>query len=299
LLNSVNFPELNTGWAVVSMGTIIKTTNGGTNWESQVSGTTTQLFSVYFNDTNIGWAVGDSGKILKTTNSGVNWESQTSGTSSILLSVYFVDSNIGWTVGSSGTILKTTDGGLSWFNQTSGTSSSLESVHFVNSNIGWIAGYNASTGKGIILKATDGGVNWESQLNRINPWLNSIYILNDQTGWAVGEGGAILKTTNGGVTFIQDEDNNFDQPVDYLLKQNYPNPFNPTTILQYAIGSRQFVTLKVYDLLGREIATLVNEEKLAGTYRFKFDGTGLPSGVYFYQFRAGNFVETKKMVLMK
>jgi len=83
------------------------------------------------------------------------------------------------------------------------------------------------------------------------------------------------------------------------LLQNYPNPFNPTTSRQYAIGSRQFVTLKVYDLLGIEIATLVNEEKPAGEYEIKFNASGLPSGIYFYQLRSGNYTETKKMVLIR
>ncbi|MBE0571455.1 MAG: T9SS type A sorting domain-containing protein [Ignavibacteriaceae bacterium] len=88
-------------------------------------------------------------------------------------------------------------------------------------------------------------------------------------------------------------------PETFSLSQNYPNPFNPSTSLQYAIGSRQFVTLKVYDLLGREVATLVNEEKHPGTYEVEFNATGLPSGVYFYQLIAGNYIETKKMVLIK
>jgi hypothetical protein len=88
-------------------------------------------------------------------------------------------------------------------------------------------------------------------------------------------------------------------PTEIKLQQNYPNPFNPTTSLQYAISSRQFVTLKVYELLGREIATLVNEEKPAGEYEVEFNSTNLPSGIYFYQIKAGNFVETKKMVLLK
>jgi len=85
----------------------------------------------------------------------------------------------------------------------------------------------------------------------------------------------------------------------YSLEQNYPNPFNPTTKIswQVPVGSKQ--TLKVYDLLGNEVATLVNEEKQPGIYEVEFDGTGLPSGVYFYQIRAGSFIETKKMVLIK
>ncbi len=96
-------------------------------------------------------------------------------------------------------------------------------------------------------------------------------------------------------------------PSKFIVYQNYPNPFNPTTSLQYSVGSRQFVTLKVYDLLGREIATLINEEKPAGVYEVEFNAVNLPSGIYFYQLRAGNpsagsgqsFVDTKKMVLLR
>jgi len=109
------------------------------------------------------------------------------------------------------------------------------------------------------------------------------------------------------------EDEYLTNPVDFELFQNYPNPFNPTTKIQYAISSRQFVTLKVYDVLGNEIATLVNEEKLAGEYEVEFNVAshsgnvrnlpvgrhGLTSGVYFYQLRAGDFIQTKKMVYLK
>jgi len=95
-------------------------------------------------------------------------------------------------------------------------------------------------------------------------------------------------------------------PGTFKLEQNYPNPFNPRTIVKYQIpdlpAGRQglsFVTIKVYDVLGTEFAVLVNEEKPAGSYEVEFNGTELTSGIYFYQLRAGNFVETKKMVLLK
>ncbi len=88
-------------------------------------------------------------------------------------------------------------------------------------------------------------------------------------------------------------------PKDYVLSQNYPNPFNPTTNIKYQIAEHGFVSLKVYDVLGSEIATIVNEEKLAGSHEIKFDGSTLPSGIYFYQLRTGNFVETKKMIYLK
>ena len=89
------------------------------------------------------------------------------------------------------------------------------------------------------------------------------------------------------------------QPEAFYLSQNYPNPFNPSTSIQYAVGSRQFVSLKVYDVLGNEVATLVNEEKPAGNYEIEFDATGLSSGVYFYKLNAGRFIETKKLILLR
>jgi len=94
------------------------------------------------------------------------------------------------------------------------------------------------------------------------------------------------------------EDNGL-QPIDFALYQNYPNPFNPTTHLQYIIGSEQFVTLKVYDVLGNEVATLVNENKIAGEYQVEFSANGLTSGIYFYKLETENFVASKKMILLK
>ena len=94
-------------------------------------------------------------------------------------------------------------------------------------------------------------------------------------------------------------DNQKDLPVNFNLYQNYPNPFNPITNINYSIPYQSKVVLKIYDVLGNEIETLVNEEKLIGSYEVEFAGRGLATGVYFYQLRAGSFVETKKMILIK
>ena len=88
-------------------------------------------------------------------------------------------------------------------------------------------------------------------------------------------------------------------PLEYSLQQNYPNPFNPTSTIVYGIPNNGLVTLQVYNLLGEVMVTLVNEEKSAGTYDVEFDASNLPSGIYFYKLQAGNFVETKKMILLK
>jgi hypothetical protein len=99
-------------------------------------------------------------------------------------------------------------------------------------------------------------------------------------------------------------DIDYNHPVEFKLEQNYPNPFNPSTRIQYAVSSRQFVSLKVYDVLGNEIATLVNEEKPAGSYEVEFSVgqnsiLSLSSGIYFYLLQAGSFVESRKMILLK
>jgi hypothetical protein len=95
----------------------------------------------------------------------------------------------------------------------------------------------------------------------------------------------------------------------YNLEQNYPNPFNPTTHFEFRIADFGFVSLKIFDVLGNEVATLVDEEKAAGSYEVEFSATGgyssggnaynLPSGIYFYILQSGNYIETKKMMLLK
>jgi len=95
-------------------------------------------------------------------------------------------------------------------------------------------------------------------------------------------------------------DDNYDQvPQQFKLVQNYPNPFNPSTTISYSIAHNGFVSLKIYDVLGNEIVTLVNEEKQAGNYVVEFDANGLTSGIYFYELQSGDFIGTKKMILLK
>ncbi len=88
-------------------------------------------------------------------------------------------------------------------------------------------------------------------------------------------------------------------PGEFVLYQNYPNPFNPGTIIKYAIDSKQYANLKVYDVLGNEVVTLVNEVKEAGIYEVEFNASNLPSGVYMYKLESGSYVQTKKMLLLK
>jgi hypothetical protein len=111
----------------------------------------------------------------------------------------------------------------------------------------------------------------------------------DPEQWILMADPVIVTSLNGDVTEI----------TDYRLEQNYPNPFNPKTQITYSIPKAEIVKIKVYDILGKEIKTLLNDYQPAGIYEIDFDGTGLQSGVYFYRIISGSYADTKKMILLK
>lgn len=107
-----------------------------------------------------------------------------------------------------------------------------------------------------------------------------------------------MKTTSGGeILGIQTVSNII--PKEFNVSQNYPNPFNPATQINFDVPERTYVDLVVYDQLGREVETLVNEQLSAGSYKYEWNAVDYPSGVYFYKLQAGDFAETKKMILIK
>jgi hypothetical protein len=353
-LQGVCFIDADIGVAVGDSGTIVRTTNGGANWISQISGTDLQLTSVCLTDENNGWIVGGGatgfyGLILNTTNSGTTWSIQISDLPNRLHDVCFVDSVIGTVVGGGGTILRTTDGGFNWFSQTSGTSNTLYGVSFTDANLGSAVG-----SYGTILRTMNGGIpveliSFTSSVNQNNvtlDWATATELNNqgfeierasssttpvqvwEKVGFVPGAG---TTTEPRSYSFIDsdlepgnysyrlkqiDYDGTFEyseeveaeihslEPVEFSLEQNYPNPFNPVTIIRYSLLSKSLVRLKVYNLLGEEVTTLINELKEAGSYEVEFNShsgsvRNLPSGVYLYRINAGEYTATKKMILLK
>lgn len=135
---------------------------------------------------------------------------------------------------------------------------------------------------------------WVPKYNNITEtWLDTVIILNNSLNNSLLAIPTLIDFPVG----IGYEIN--DLPLEFSLLQNYPNPFNPNTVISYQLPGSSIVILKVFDILGNEIETLVNEEKQPGTHEIEFDGKGFPSGIYFYQLKADNFVETKKMILLK
>ncbi len=284
------------GWVVGSDGLILNTVNGGTTWTTQISGTTQALRAVFFVSEIEGWAVGLSSTVLKTTDAGITWTPQTANFGSYY-DVHFISATQGWIVGGTGGIVVTTnDGGSTWTNLPSGLTPLLLSVHFVSPTKGWF-NMSTSTNSGSSIRTTnDGGISWTVQATPINVATEDAYFINAGLGWAAGNNGIILKFID---LTVRVDDDDFTYISDFVLEQNYPNPFNPSTNIKYTVESGQFISLKVYDILGNEVATLVNEEKSAGLYNIKFNAAEFTSGVYFYRLQAGSFVQTRKMILLK
>ena len=311
-INKLFFIDTSRGWAVggyydIMTGfyarSIYSTTDGGNNWNLQYRMSYEPVLqSVYFTDSNTGYAAGGSG-IMKTTNGGNNWFAQQNLTSFGLAGIFFTNSSNGFVVGQYlgvphySVIFKTTNGGNNWNEISLGTNEALDGIYFTNELNGWAVGndYSSGNNSALIYRTTDGGDNWVKQNIPTFNNLESVFFINDAKGWAVGGLGSII--TYDSPTPV--ELSNPTVPVDYILAQNYPNPFNPTTTIEYSIPQSGNVKLQVYNSIGEEVATLVNNYKEAGTYQVDFNSKNLTSGIYFYKLEAGKFIQTKKMILLK
>jgi hypothetical protein len=189
------------GYLVGDYGRVLKTTNGGQNWQLKTIGITNNLIDVKFINISTGWIVGDNGFICKTTDGGNTWSLQSSAVTLNLQSSFFANENTGWIASDGGLILKTTNGGTTWSTKYNyGSSTWLGCVSFPNANTGYVVGGNYSSANNpVILKSTNGGENWFTQTSPVTAWFGSCCFINENTGWVVGKPGMIIKTTTGGL----------------------------------------------------------------------------------------------------
>jgi len=295
----IQFVNSFTGFACGSMGRIIKSTDRGLTWFPLSSGVQNAFSSIFFRNEQTGYISG-SAIVLKTTNAGTTWTNCNapyfSGFENFR-QIIFLDDNTGYFASDAGRIVKTTNAGGNWTLLTTGTTESMFGIYFINMNTGYACG-NA----GKIIVTTDAGATWFPQASGTTDILTSVWFTSATTGYISTWFSKILKTTNGGFVFV--EPISSEVPDKFSLEQNYPNPFNPSTKIKFAVPSdvrseKSNVKLVVYDVLGNEITTLVNEKLAPGTYEVTWDAANHPSGVYFYQLKAGDFSETKRMTLVK
>ncbi|MEA5256442.1 YCF48-related protein [Arcicella aquatica] len=209
-LLDVYFINEKIGYAVGANGTIIKTINGGANWESQISKTTEILRAVFFTDEQNGWIVGMRGEILKTSDGGSNWVKapKTWTYDRYFENIFFLNPKVGWILGSE-IILKTTNGGETWTSMPQYSPYvSVYAIFFTDAQTGWVADYFGS-----IYKTTDGGATWRESyyINDNKPFnepqesglFRSIFFTDSNNGWAVGSNGLMITTSNGGITWTR------------------------------------------------------------------------------------------------
>lgn len=191
-LRGASFVDADTGTVVGEYGTIIRTTNGGSSWTGQASGTTQTLWAVSFVDATIGTAVDEAGTVVTTTDGGTHWLAQTSGTTVQLRGISLSDANNGTAVGEGGTILHTTDGGNTWSPEASGTANTLFGVSFVDETTGTAVGGSCGIGgESTILRTTDGGTTWMRQTNPgtaclVQGFVNGCRYRNRRRRWGAG-----------------------------------------------------------------------------------------------------------------
>jgi photosystem II stability/assembly factor-like uncharacterized protein len=296
----VNFVDPKVGWAFGENGVVIKTTNGGESWSRQKTllPDDTPIYDSYMLNRNVGYFVGAFGLIEKTVNGGDSWvRLNYNNQNTNLRNIYMLDEDNGWVCGEKGMLLKTTDGGNSWESiPIPYPYSDLYGVQFSDINNGMVVGESGKT-----FRTSDGGASWEFENSGATDHY-SLQIISPEITYISSSTGNIVKF-NGAAELDRTTTyfNNSKVFEELTLEQNYPNPFNPSTLISFSIPKPGNVSLKVYDIAGREIASLINNELLNnGSYSKSFNAENLSSGVYFYSLIInGEISATKRMLLIK
>ncbi|MCX6159441.1 MAG: T9SS type A sorting domain-containing protein [Ignavibacteriae bacterium] len=328
-MDNMHFFDANTGYALIDSSLtgntrLYKTTNVGVNWQRiQLIEAGMKLNNLYFFDMNTGIISGKKynggpaglyGVIYKTTNGGISFIKTTYSGASEIRDFTFLNSTTGIATGFSKTggttIYRTTNSGSQWDSilyLSTRTINNIESIQ--NTGTAFAIGNMMDTINGYIvistIKTTNYGTNWVVKDINQNTLVSGLSLI-DQNKFMMSGGdlysnpygpARIFISTNGGNVFVNQIGSNV--PSSYSLGQNYPNPFNPRTAISLCLPVVSFVSLKVYDIMGREVQTLVNENLQPGTYETTLDGSMLNSGVYFYKLVTDGYSETKRMLLVK
>lgn len=284
---------------------IIKTFDGGNTFitEARRDSPFVKYRKIDFTDSLNGWIYGEipfeSCILLKTSDGGNVWTRiNIQKDIQLFQSLFFLDSSIGWGW-YYGQMFKTTYGGYNWEKAWEPVPHQREpafkDIHFIDSLTGWAFGngFYLGTIKEVIYKTTDGGFNWNEESVGLSRSAYKGKMFSSELGYAAADE-AVLKY--GLITSVEKIN---DTPKGFSLRSNYPNPFNSSTIIEYEISEYSDIELNVYDITGRELETLVNEEQGPGVYKVRFDSKDYSSGIYFYKLKTRSFGESKGMLMLK
>ena len=308
--NGTSWTEINTGMAdadtIVSTlaisgtnifagtvgGGVYLSTDAGANWTAVNTGLTDLrvVSSLATSGTNI--FAGTSGGVFFSTDSGANWTE--TGLTEWIGPIAVSGSNI--FAGVSAGILRSTDNGENWTDVTEGLPNNwVFDIAFSDTNVFVLTNW------GGISLSTDNGANWTLINEGIIDSLILSIAVNDSFIFAGSglEGGVWRRPLSQIITVTSVEDASGSLSSNFNLAQNYPNPFNPETVIRYSIPKAEKVSIVVYNLLGEKVARLIDERIQAGVHTVSWDASNMASGIYFYRLQAGDFVQTRKMVLLK
>ena len=279
--------------------TVLKTTNGGGTWQHLANEPAqigieygwTQSFCTI--GTRHFWFGSNDSRIYRSTDGGASW-SYTTTSSALCSAVSFADSMNGVAGFYDGTVAYSSDGGATWNDVTPPGSGHIWGIATDGERSFWLP--RADT----VFVSTDRGRTWQSQwASSLGGELRDISLSRDGSilsGWVGSSIGGLARYSEV-ITFVHREEGV--SASLFSLDQNYPNPFNPSTTITYDLPLEEHVRLNVYDVLGKEMLTLVNERQKAGHHFMTFDASGLSSGIYFYRIQAGEFSQTKKLTLLR
>ncbi len=301
-INAIEMINATTGYAegdpVGGKWTILQTTDGGSSWARMATEPTQVGTEAGWNNSmkiigNNIWFGTNNTKVYRSTDLGLTWTGvATTGT----LNTYAVHYNSPTTgLAGGNAMVLSTNGGASYSTVTNpGTTGNINGIEGFGTD--WWSIRSGNT----VYRSTDGAATWTNAHIQTGATFYDIAVVNGangcRTGWAVGVAGALAKMTGSAVGI---SGYNSEVPSSYNLKQNYPNPFNPSTNIEFALPQSGNISLKVYDLSGKEVANLVDGFKSAGSYIVSFNASSLPSGAYFYRLTTANFSETRRMMLVK
>ena len=296
----IDFLNSTQGYIVGSSGRIYLTTDGGNSWILSTAGLgSTTMYSVKAVNDHIVWASGSSGTVVYSTDAGMNWYISTSfPVYSLIRTMYgmnFFNGNL-WVVGSSGIIIK-------------GFSDPVP-VELISFNI-------ETSGDELILRwktsteTNNKGFDIERRRKDYQNWEKIGYVPGNGTTTNLSEyefrdkvNGTFLYRIkqidlDGSCNYSNEIEGSINLLTSYTLEQNYPNPFNPSTVISFQIPKDEYVSLKIYDVLGNLLDVLISEKKSAGKYSISYKASDLSSGIYIYKIMMGNITQSKKMILIK
>jgi photosystem II stability/assembly factor-like uncharacterized protein len=321
VLYGVCFADYRGGFAVGDAGTIIATSDAGSHWTPRPSAATKNLNGISFCGPDVGIIVGGEGTILRTTDGGATWVRLGTGIAAQLKCVLFLDRDT-IIVGGDG-VYRTTDGGISWKTSISPPPKASRRrtivTRFLDAGEQGIFATAASRiahgeSYGTIYHSNDAGATWVIDTVLRGATLSGIARCGSAGYTVVGDRGAVMYMSTGTSTEVDPAVSPGPAvPPAAVLEQNYPNPFNSSTsiVLQVSAGGLQGsvaggqsltaggLRLAIYDVLGREVAVLVNDRKAPGSYEVRWDATGVPSGMYICRLSTARGSVARKMILMK